>query len=315
MRTTTAGEAGGRTAPSPFSRPGRPVNRGLRKKWRVTLLAWGILLPSLVFLGMFTLCPIVSSFITSLFKNDLAAVVPRFIGMKNYTDLFSDSIFAQSFVNNLLVAACTIPTSIALAVGMAIFTDQVIIGKGVVRAAFFYPTILPMVAVANIWLYIYTPIYGLASLLNPSLRILGNPKTAIWGLIVMLIWKQAGYLMIFYISGLQGISRELYEAARIDGAGSLYIFRKITWPLLQPTTLYVTILALTDAYKMVDHLYIMTDGGPNNSTNMLLYYIYQVGFSFWNTGKASAMTIVLIALLLTITCIYFFRQDRRIFYS
>lgn len=315
MKTTTAEDAGLETA----RRSGEPqrtrINPEIRKKWKTTVLAWGVLLPSIIFLGMFTIYPMISSFFTSLFKDDLATMVPRFIGLKNYAGLFSDSVFIRSFLNNLLVALCTIPASIALAVGMAVFADKVVAGKGFVRAAFFYPTILPMVAVANIWLFIYTPIYGLASYINPAWRILGNPESAIWGLIVMLIWKQAGYLMIFYMSGLQGISSELYEAARIDGSGPLHTFRRITWPMLQPTTLYVTIIALTNAYKMVDHLYIMTKGGPNNSTNMLLYYIYQVGFDFWDMGKASAMTMVLILLLLAVTCVHFFTQDKKTFYS
>ena len=131
----------------------------------------------------------------------------------------------------------------------------------------------------------------------------------------MLIWKQAGYVMIFYISGLQGISRELYEAVRIDGANSLQAFHYITWPLLKPTTIYVMIITLTNAYKLVDHLYIMTKGGPGNATNMLLFYIFQVGFDFWDVGRASAMTTILVTLLLVITSIYFFTQDRRTFYS
>jgi sn-glycerol 3-phosphate transport system permease protein len=131
----------------------------------------------------------------------------------------------------------------------------------------------------------------------------------------MLIWKQAGYLMIFYISGLQGISRELYEAARIDGAGAVRSFLKITWPLLKPVTIYVTIISLTMAYKMVDHLYIMTKGGPNNATNMLLYYVYQNGFEFWDIGYASTITVVLVTMLLVLTCVHFFTQDRRTFYS
>ncbi len=290
-------------------------NSDLQKKWRTTFLAWGLLLPSMFFLGLFTIYPMLGSLYNSLFKDDLATMVPRFVGLKNYTGLFGDTIFLKAFFNNLLVAACTIFASIALAVGMAIFADKAAAGKGFVRVAFFYPTILPMVAVANIWVYIYTPIYGLLGYINPSWRILSNPDTAIWGLIVMLVWKQAGYLMIFYISGLQGISEELYEAAKMDGSRPVHTFWYVTWPMLRPTTLYVSIIALTDAYKMVDHLYIMTKGGPNNSTNMLLYYIYQVGFDFWDMGKASAMTMVLIMLLLIATCIHFFVQDKKTFYS
>ena len=111
----------------------------------------------------------------------------------------------------------------------------------------------------------------------------------------MLVWKQSGYFMIFYLSGLQNIPAEVYEAAKMDGAGSFRIFRSITWPLLRPITLFAFIIALTDSYKMVDYLYLMTDGGPNNSSNMLLYYVYQTGFNFWDIGKASTITSILVA--------------------
>ncbi|MDR2477714.1 MAG: sugar ABC transporter permease [Treponema sp.] len=293
----------------------------MNKKLKTTILAWGLLLPAFTFLTVFTLYPIANSFFSSFFKNDLAVVKPRFIGLANFLRLVSDPIFIKAFWNNLLVAVVTIPASIAIAVVAAVFTNSLKHGErpskanDFFRISFFYPVILPMVAAANIWLFIYTPAYGLLGRFFPRLNILGNPGTALWAIILMLIWKQSGYLMIFYISGLQGISRELYEAARIDGAGTIRSFLHITWPLLKPTTIYVTILSLTNAYKVVDHLYIMTKGGPNNASNMLLYYTYQNGFDFWDVGYASAITVVLVSILLILTCAHFFTQDRRAFYN
>lgn len=290
----------------------------VRRKWKTTWLAWLLILPGFFFLCMFTLYPILYSAYMSFFKDNLATFTtgPQYIGLTNYKNLFTnDLIFKKSFNNNLVIAICTIPTSIFLAVAMALFAEKVKVAKGFTRVAFFYPTLLPMVAVANIWLFIYTPVYGLLGYINPTLRLLTDPKTAIWALIVMLIWKQSGYVMIFYISGLQSINRELYEAARIDGSSALHTFRRITWPLLRPTTIYVTIITLTNAYKMVDHLYIMTKGGPDNSTNMLLFYTFQNAFERQNTGVASTITVVLVLMLLLITCVQFFVQDRRTFYS
>jgi sn-glycerol 3-phosphate transport system permease protein len=281
------------------------------KKWKRTLSAWILLLPALVFLSIFTLYPMANSLFGSFFKNDLAVIRPRFTGFANYVSLLSDPVFLRAFRNNLLAAAVTIPLGIAIAVAAAVFANNVARGKGFFRISFFYPVIMPMVAVANIWLFIYTPAYGLLGRLNPSWHILGNPDTVLWGIIAMMVWKQAGYLMIFYLSGLQGISGELYEAARIDGSGPVYTFFKITWPLLRPVTIYVIILSLTNAYKMVDHLYIMTKGGPNNASNMLLFYTFQTGFEFWDVGYASAMTIVLVLFLLIITGVQFFTQDTR----
>jgi sn-glycerol 3-phosphate transport system permease protein len=292
----------------------------MKKKRKTTILAWILLLPTFGFLSVFTLYPVALGFFNSLFKNDLAVLKPRFIGFDNFTRLFSDPVFIKTFFNNLLLAALTIPISIAIAVAAAVFIERIKHNNtsrisDFFRMSFFYPVILPMVATANIWLFIYTPAYGLFGRFFQGLNILGNPKTALWAVIVMLIWKQAGYLMIFYISGLQGISRELYEAARIDGAGTIRSFIHITWPLLEPVTVYVSILSLTNAYKAVDHLYIMTKGGPNNATNMLLYYTYQNGFDFWDIGYASAITVVLVVMLLSLTCAHFFTRDKRTFYS
>ena len=294
----------------------------MKKKWKTTILAWILLLPTFSFFSVFTLYPIVDSFISSFFRINLAARKPRFVGFDNFIYLFQDDVFIKTFLNNLLIAAITIPVSICIAVLTAVFTHS--LQKNNARSArinsffrisYFYPVILPMVAVANVWVFIYTPAYGIVGRFFPGLSLLGNPDTAIWAIIVMLIWKQAGYLMIFYISGLQGISRELYEAARIDGAGVIRSFLAITWPLLRPVTIYITILSLTNAYKMVDHLYIMTKGGPNNATNMLLYYTYQNGFDYWDIGYASTITVVLVTMLLVLTCVHFFTKDRRTFYS
>ena len=298
------------------------VNNGLtrarRKKWRTTRLALLLLLPSLVFLALFTFYPIGYSVYMSFFKNNQATYLtgPVYIGIDNYVRLFTkDKIFAECFWNNLIIAIATVPTSIALAISMALFANKVKVGKGLVRVSFFYPTLLPMVAVANIWLFIYTPMYGLLGYINQNWRFLTNPDTVLWALIVMLIWKQAGYVMVFFISGLQNINPELYEAAHIDGANSTQIFWKITWPMLMPTTLYVMIITMTNAFKLVDHLYIMTKGGPGNSSNMLLFYVYQTAFDRSNTGYASAVTVVIIALLLVLTAVQFFTQDKRTYYS
>lgn len=289
-----------------------------QRKWKTTYLALFLLLPSLVILGIFTLYPIGYSVFSSLHKDNMSTFMtgPQYIGIKNYVDLFTrDAVFLKSFVNNLIIALCTIPLSIALAVLMALFSTRAGRGKSLLRVAYFYPTLLPMVAVANIWLFVYTPMYGLLGYINPEWRFLSTPDTALYALIVMLIWKQAGYVMIFYISGLQGINSELYEAAYIDGANGVQVFHRITWPMLKPTTIYVVIITMTNAYKMVDHLYIMTKGGPDNATNMLLFYAYQKAFDQSNTGVASAITVILIVILLLVTCIQFFTQDRRAFYA
>ena len=285
--------------------------RARKKKWKNSFRAWLLLLPSLIFLGIFTVYPIIQSLISSFYKDDLSTVQPVFTGLANYQALLMDPVFWECMKNNLLIAVVTVPASILLGVSNSLGKW----GKTVTRIGFIYPTFIPLVAAANIWMFIYTPIYGLLGYMNSSWRLLADGKTAIWAIIVMLIWKQAGYLMLFYIAGLNGISKEVFEAAEIDGATGFRRFKAITWPLLKPTTMYVFIIALTSAFKTVDHLYIMTKGGPGNATNMLLFYIYQTGFDYWNNGKASAMTVILVGILLIVTAVKFFYDDRHAYYN
>ena len=291
------------------------LKKEITNKWKRTLTGWLLLAPSLVFLCVFTIYPIVKSIISSFYLDNLSVMQPVFAGFSNYIALFQDKVYWECFWNNLLMAIVTVPLSIGLAVAMAMFANSLKWGKAAARLGFTYPTFIPLVAAANIWMFIYTPIYGLLGYVNPDWRFLADGKTAIWAVMVMLVWKQAGYIMLFYVAGLHGISRELFEAAKIDGANGWQIFTRVTWPMLKPTTIYVLIITLTNAYKMVDHLYIMTKGGPGNATNVLLFYIYQTGFDYWDTGKASAMTVILVAVLLVVTSVCFFVQDKKAYYN
>ena len=291
------------------------LKKEITNKWKRTLTGWLLLAPSLVFLCVFTIYPIVKSIISSFYLDNLSVMQPVFAGFSNYIALFQDKVYWECFWNNLLIAVVTVPLSIGLAVAMAMFANSLKWGKAAARLGFTYPTFIPLVAAANIWMFIYTPIYGLLGYINPNWRFLADGKTAIWAVMVMLVWKQAGYIMLFYVAGLHGISRELFEAAKIDGANGWQIFTRVTWPMLKPTTIYVLIITLTNAYKMVDHLYIMTKGGPGNATNVLLFYIYQTGFDYWDTGKASAMTVILVAVLLVVTSVCFFVQDKKAYYK
>lgn len=291
------------------------LKKEITNKWKRTLTGWLLLAPSLVFLCVFTIYPIVKSIISSFYLDNLSVMQPVFAGFSNYIALFQDKVYWECFWNNLLIAVVTVPLSIGLAVAMAMFANSLKWGKAAARLGFTHPTFIPLVAAANIWMFIYTPIYGLLGYINPNWRFLADGKTAIWAVMVMLVWKQAGYIMLFYVAGLHGISRELFEAAKIDGANGWQIFTRVTWPMLKPTTIYVLIITLTNAYKMVDHLYIMTKGGPGNATNVLLFYIYQTGFDYWDTGKASAMTVILVAVLLVVTSVCFFVQDKKAYYN
>ncbi len=280
---------------------------------------WLLLLPAAVFLTAFTYYPMVSTFFMSFFSDGTALRPSVFVGLENYQVLLEDEIFWKVLVNNFWYAVGTIPTSIGIALLMAIWVNNRLPARGLVRMAYFTPTVLPMIAVANIWLFFYTPGIGLFDQIGavfgfPSQNWLGDPQLVLGSIIVMTVWKEAGFFMIFYLAALQSLSPELEEAAQLEGAGRWYIFRRITFPLLMPTTLFVTINAVINSFKMVDQLFILTKGGPDNASSLLLYYIFEVAFSFLDEAYASTLTVVLLAILTIIAVGQFTLMDKRIHY-
>ena len=286
---------------------------------RFNLKAWLLLLPALSFLIAFTHWPTLKSIWRSFTwaRSDVAP--SQFVGLENYQLLLEDPVFLKVIENNFWYAIGTVPTSIALAIIMALWVNSKISGTSLLRLAFFTPTILPMITVANIWLFFYSPQIGLFNQLLALVGIegpnwLGDPDTALSSLMVMTIWKEAGFFMIFYLAALQTLSPELYAAAKLEGASAWHIFRKITFPLLMPTTLFVLINAILNAFKLVDHLFILTKGGPNNESNLLLYYIYETAFSFLDSYYAATLTVVMLATLAVIALAQMLLLDRKIHY-
>jgi len=285
-----------------------------------TIHGWLLLLPAMACLALFTHWPAVASFIESFYSTPKARRPARFIGLDNYQQMLADPIFWKALSNNLWFALGTIPTSIALALLMAVWVNDRIAGRTLVRMAYFTPTILPMIAVANIWLFFYTPQYGLLEQITGlfgarSTNWLGSQDTALYAITIVAIWKEAGFFMIFYLAALQAIPPSLGEAAAIEGASRWTFFRRIQFPLLMPTTLFVLINAVINAFRMVDHIVVMTRGGPDNATTLLLYYIYQVGFGFWDTAYAATLTCVLLALLALVAFVQYGWLERRTHYQ
>lgn len=278
-----------------------------------------LLLPAAVLLWVFTYQPILATIFHSSFSTPKGRRPSVFVGVDNYTRMIADPVFWHALTNNLVYALVTIPVSMALALAMALFVNARIQGQGLTRMAFFTPTVLPMVAVANIWLFFYAPGYGPVDQILGLIglgdnNLLGSPGTALWALIVITIWKEAGFFMIFYLAALQQISPTLLEAARLEGATPWQTFRRVTVPLIMPTTLFVMVNALIGAFRLVDHVIALTKGGPNNATTLLLFYIYQVGFQFWDTAYAAALTVFLLAVLALIALIQFGYLDKKVHY-
>jgi sn-glycerol 3-phosphate transport system permease protein len=280
---------------------------------------WLLLTPAAILLIAFTHYPAVATLIDSFFSTGTVVRPSRFVGLANYASLADDPIFWQVLRNNLFFAAATIPTSIAIALLMAIWVNDRLPARALVRMSYFTPTILPMVAVANLWLFFYTPQIGLfdkvgAAFGAGSHNWLGDPGTVMACLALMTVWKEAGFFMIFYLAALQSLPPEIEEAARIEGASRWYFFRRVTFPLLMPTTLFVLVNATINSFKLVDHLFILTKGGPDNASNLLLYYIYQVAFSFFDTAYASTLTVVLLAMLAGMAIVQFQLIEKRVHY-
>jgi sn-glycerol 3-phosphate transport system permease protein len=282
--------------------------------------AWLLLLPALAVLAAFTHLPVLGTIWSSFQSTPKGARPSHFVGLENYRVMFDDPVFWKAVVNNAWFAGVSVPLAIALALAMALWVNERIAGRAALRMAFFTPTVLPMIAVANIWLFFYTPQYGLLEQLTraiglPSRNWLGEPSTALACVTIVSVWKEAGFFMIFYLAALQSLNPSLREAAAIEGASRWFFFRRVQWPLLMPTTLFVLINAIINAFRMIDHLFVLTRGGPDNASTLLLYHLYEVGFKFWDTAYASAITVVLIGVLVGVTLIQFFVIDRKLQYQ
>ena len=286
---------------------------------RAHIYGWLLLMPAAIFLIAFTYYPTVATLAHSFFSDGTALRPSVFVGLENYELMLEDEVFWKVARNNFWFALGTIPVSVALALLMAVWVNGRLPARGLVRMAYFTPTVLPMIAVANIWLFFYTPDIGLIDQVlgifgAPGHNWLGDPDTVLGSLIVMTVWKESGFFMIFYLAALQSLPPELEEAAKLEGAGRWYFFRRVTFPLLMPTTLFVLINAVINSFKLVDHLFILTKGGPDNASNLLLYYIYEVAFSFFDEAYAATLTVVLLAVLAVIAIGQFVILDKRIHY-
>jgi sn-glycerol 3-phosphate transport system permease protein len=286
---------------------------------RRAIHGWLLLSPALIMLTTFAFYPSVATVFTSLWSRGTRRNPSEFVGLDNYARLFADPTFREVAVNNLLYAGVTIPVSIVLALTMALWANARIPARAFVRTAYFTPTVLPMIAAANLWLFFYTPGFGVLDQIGalfgaPSVNWLGQPETALWAICVVTIWKEAGFFMIFYLAALQTIPEDLREAARIEGASRWTYLRRVVLPLLMPTTIFVLVNALINSVKLIDHLFILTKGGPSDASKLLLYYIWESAFAFFDAPAAAAMTVLVLVVLGAGAALQFRVLDRRTHY-
>jgi multiple sugar transport system permease protein len=275
--------------------------------------AWLFLAPALLVLGIFFLLPVLAAFALSLTDYDLYALADihnlRFIALQNYWTLLHREEFWAALGHTIYFVAVGVPLSMTTSLGAALLLNSPLARcKPFFRTALFAPVVTTVVAVAVVWRYAFNTKYGLANYALGLIGIhpidwLGDPHWAMPTIILFAVWKNFGYNMIIFLAALQAIPGDLYEAARIDGASIWQQFRHITWPMLGPTLLMVGILTVSGYFQLFAEPYVMTEGGPLQSTTSVLYLMYNEGFKWWNLGSASAVAFLLFAIMFAVTAL------------
>ena len=297
---------------------------GVRARPKATRSALGLaavlLAPTLVFLMVFTYWPLVVSALGSFQRFNRMGTATGWVGLQNYRDLWRDALFHQVLVNTGLYALMAGPLAVLFGLVAALAVDGNRRLRLLARTLIFHPVLLPTVAIAATWLFLLNPVSGpVAAFLNRLTGrpqgLLEDPATALITVALVAVYKNCGLYMLFFLAGLQAIPRELQEGARVEGASEWHVFRHVTWPLLGPITFYVGVTAALDALRNVDHIFVLTRGGPANATNVLLYETYLKAFEFWDTGRAAALTILMVAILLTLALLVMPRLERGVHYE
>jgi sn-glycerol 3-phosphate transport system permease protein len=279
-------------------------------RFKVSLPAYLLLLPSLVFLALFTYGAMGRVLIDALYQRATPKAPLRFVGLDNIAAVLADSAFTGAVVNNLIYAVGTAVPSIGLALLFALALARTNVVTSALRAALFQPVLIPMVAASALFMFIFLPNVGLLDyyigwLLPVLPNWLGDSDIALYAIMIITIWKNAGYYMLSFLAGLQAVPEDVMEAAHLDGAGPYQRLRYIILPELKPTFLFVTVIATLNAVTQVDHVFVMTKGGPSNATNLVLFYIYQQAVEHYDIGKASAATLLTLAALMALTALSF----------
>jgi len=288
---------------------------------RTQRAAWWFVAPALIVLGVFFFLPVLAALVMSLTDFDLYALDNfdnlRWIGFENYARLLREPLFWKALGNTLYFVALGVPTSIGVSLGAALLVNSKVARfRGLFRTVYFAPVVTTLVAVAVVWRYIFHTRYGflnygLAQLGVDPIDWMGNPHWAMPAIVILAVWKNFGYNMLIFIAGLQSVPEELYEAARIDGAGAVRQFRSVTLPSLAPTFFFVGVVTMIGYFQLFAEPYVMTQGGPLKSTTSLVLFMYTEGFRWWRLGNAAAIAFVLFVIILAWTVLQLRLERRR----
>lgn len=276
-------------------------------------------LPALIPLIVFWIYPICRSIWISFTDWDYMTPTYHFVFLKNYISLFKDSRFYEALLNTLVFTIGTLVPTIVIGLGLAVLLQKPFIGSGIVKFILFSPWITPTVAISIVWTWIYQPNDGLANMVlslfgMPGLKWISSSQTAMLSVIIVTVWKSMGYAMIFYLSALEKVPDELYEASALDGAGKWRQFKAVTLPCISPTTFFLMIITMINSLQAYDQIQILTQGGPSGSTRTLLYMYYQLGFEEYKMGQATSVAVIMIIITVLLSLTQFWGSKKWVHY-
>lgn len=293
----------------------------MKKKfdWKKWCSVMTFVVPALIPLAVFWIYPILRSMLLSLTDWDYMSPSYSFVGLSNYVALFKDTRFYSALWNTFVFGIGTVIPTIIGGMILALLLQKAFRGDGIFKFILFSPWITPTVAISIVWTWIYEPDVGIANHVLkffhlPALQWINSSSTAMLAVIIVTVWKSLGYAMIFYITALEKVPKELYEANALDGANSWQRFRDVTLPCISPTTFFLVIITMVNSLQAYDQIQILTQGGPSGSTRTLLYMYYQLGFEEFNMGQATAVAMILILITVMLSLIQFVVSKKWVHY-
>ena len=292
-----------------------------RRDLREELAAFSLAGPAAALIVMFLLAPLVCVALLSLTDYQLGANTLRLVGLQNYSEMFGDRVFRRSLENTLIYVAVVVPVSVGLGLGAALLIEAGASLRAFYRTVFFLPVMATLIAMAIVWEFALHPTLGFVNLTLKSVGFAGldwlqDRRVVLYTLAGIGIWQSVGFNMVLFMAGLQGIPKDLYEAAAVDGVSSAWErFRTVTWPLLGPVSLFVVVITAIRSFQVFDTVQVMTKGGPNRASEVLLYTMYSEGFEFFRSGYAAAVTMVFLAFVLALSLLKTWFLDRRVHYA
>ena len=293
----------------------------MKKKfdWKKWCSVMTFVVPALIPLTVFWIYPILRSMLLSLTDWDYMSPSYSFVGLSNYVALFKDTRLYSALWNTFVFGIGTVIPTIIGGMILALLLQKAFRGDGIFKFILFSPWITPTVAISIVWTWIYEPDVGIANHVLkffhlPALQWINSSSTAMLAVIIVTVWKSLGYAMIFYITALEKVPKELYEANALDGANSWQRFRDVTLPYISPTTFFLVIITMVNSLQAYDQIQILTQGGPSGSTRTLLYMYYQLGFEEFNMGQATAVAMILILITVMLSLIQFVVSKKWVHY-